>query len=120
MNVSFIYQGTTHLFRRPNLGNGDEINFQRINRRSRGGDINIFRDTEWPKTEVQHLTFTFTSEAEARRMLNFVSFTLGQIIQYIDHEGVTWEGIIQNPTTELTQTGRSTFEISLLFEGDQV
>jgi hypothetical protein len=120
MNISFIYQGTTHVFRRPDLGNTDDLNFQRINRRSRGGDINIFRDTEWPKTETQSLKFTFTKESDLRRLLNFIGFTLGQIIQYVDHEGVTWEGVIQNPTAEGTQTGRSIYEISIIFEGDQV
>ncbi len=120
MNISFIYQGTTHLFRRPNLGNTNDIAFQRINRRTRGGDITIFRDTDWPKTETLALKFTLTKEADLRRFLNFIQLTIGQIIQYVDHNGDTWQGVIQNPDAEGVQTGRSTYEIGIIFEGDKV
>jgi hypothetical protein len=118
--VTFVLNGVSHQFRNPSLGNIDELSFQRINRRTRGGDLIIYRDSDWPKTEVQNLTFTFPKEADAQRMLQLVRNSIGQLMQYTDHENRTWEGIIQNPATELVQTNRSIWTINILFEGDLV
>lgn len=118
--IKFTYNGIDFLFRSPDFGNINEISFERVNRRSRGGDVIIFRDTDWPKTEVLNLNFTLTKEADARTILYLIKETTGKIIQYTDHENRVWEGVIQNPDAELIQTGRSTWSINILFEGDQV
>lgn len=119
-HVTFLF-GTRELeVRRPDLGNIDELSFQRVNHRSRGGDIIIFRDPDWPKTEVQNLNFTFPTEADAEEFKNFVRETAGELLQYTDHENRVWSGVIQNPDAELVQGGRSAWTINILFEGDQV
>jgi hypothetical protein len=120
MSVVFTYNGVNHTFRNPQMGNTDEISFQRVNRRTRGGDLNLFRDEDWPKTEVLNLTFNFTTEAEARLLLNFIRATIGQEINYRDHENRLWYGVIQNPDAEMVQPGRNTYQIAVSFEGDQV
>lgn len=120
MSVTFVYNGNNYNFRNPQMGNGDNISFQRVNRRTRGGDLILFRDVDWPKTEVLTLTFNFSRESEARALINLVRATIGRIIQYRDHENRLWEGVIQNPDAEITQPGRNTFQIQINFEGDQV
>lgn len=120
MTVQFTLNGVNYDFRRPSLGNTDELNFQRVNRRTRGGDLTLFRDPDWPKTEVLSLTFDFAEESEARRMLNFIRLALGIELNYRDHENRLWFGVIQNPDTVATQEGRSTYKINVLFEGDLV
>lgn len=118
--IRFIYNGTNYDFRRPAMGNLDELSFQRVNRNSRGGDLILFRDPDWPKTEVLNLTFDFAEESEGRRLLNFVKETTGKEIQYRDHENRLWAGFIQNPDATLVQDGRATYTLNILFEGDQV
>lgn len=118
MSVVFTYNGVNHTFRNPQMGNGDELSFQRINRRSRGGDLILFRDADWPKTEVLSLTFSFAEEADARLLINFIRATIGKFINYRDHENRLWTGVIQNPDAEITQAGISTYQIQISFEGD--
>lgn len=118
LKVTFAQGNYTWQFRRPQLGNQDEVSFQRISRKSRGGDIIIFRDAEWPKTEVQIIQFDFNTEAELRKMRDMIRQTLGTILTYTDHENKQWSGFIQNPDAESVQSGINHFTITLKFEGD--
>lgn len=118
--VRFTYQGVNYDFRRPIIGNTDELSFQRVNRRTRGGDLVLFRDPDWPKTEVLSLTFDFDTDAEAHRLLNFIKASIGTNMTYRDHENRVWSGVIQNPDAEIVQIGRFSFRLTVLFEGDQV
>jgi len=119
LQTVFTFGSRNYSFRRPILGNGNDIAFQRINRRTRGGDLIIFRDNEWPKTETLTLTFDFDSDAEMKRFLNMLRETAGNFIYYRDHENRLWFGLIQNPDSKATQEGRNTYKISIIFEGDQ-
>lgn len=116
--VTFTHEGKDFLFRRPRLGNKDDISFQRVNRKTRGGDLILFRDEQWPKTEVLDLTFDFDTDVEGHRLLQFIRATTGTNVYYRDHENRLWYGVIQNPDTELVAQGRFTFAVQILFEGD--
>ncbi len=116
--VTFSFAGRNYVFRRPIMGNTDAISFQRINRRTRGGDLIIYRDAEWPKTEVQALSFDFINDAESKQFLAFIRETLGCYIAYRDHENKLWNGFVQNPDAEVDQSGQSSFRITIQFEGD--
>lgn len=118
--VTFTRNGVNFMFRRPRMGNGDSISFQRVNRKTRGGDLTLFRDPMWPKTEVLDLTFDFDTDVEGHRLLQFIRLSTGEIINYRDHENRVWTGVIQNPEAELTAVGRFTFTVNVLFEGDQL
>lgn len=114
--VTFTYNGRSNQFRNPIIGNTDELSFQRVSRTSRGGDIIIFRDSEWPKTEVFNLTFDFDRDFDYQRLLNFIRESIGQIIQYTDHENNTWSGVIQNPEVAGQQSGLNNYQVNVLFE----
>lgn len=120
MSVSFDLIGSVHTFRNPELGNTDSLSFQRVTNKTRGGDLIVFRDPDWPKTEVLGLKFIFPEEVDYRRMMNVIRSTVGRMIYYTDHENRQWYGVIQNPETEGTQTGRNSWEIDINFEGDLV
>ncbi len=120
MNIKFTFESVDYFFRRPTLGNKNELAFQRISRRSRGGDLIIFRDEDWPKTETLSLTFDFLKESDATDFLYFISLTLGSFVYYTDHENRQWLGVIQNPDAECVQAGRYSYQVSIIFEGDQV
>ena len=119
LQTTFTFGSRNYSFRRPILGNANDIAFQRINRRTRGGDLIIARDPEWPKTETLVLTFDFDTDAEMKRFLNMLRETAGWFIYYRDHENRLWYGVIQNPDSKATQEGRNTYKISITFEGDQ-
>lgn len=118
--ITFTYKSINYQFRNPTIGNRDQLSFQRVNRRTRGGDLTIFRDTDWPKTEVLSLTFDFDKEEDYRRLLNLIKISIGDQINYLDHENKQWSGIIQNPDTEGSQAGLNSFQIQVLFEGDMI
>lgn len=118
--IGFVVDGQNFVFQNPELGNTDELSFQRVANKTRGGDLIVFRDPDWPKTEVLGLQWNFCSEADYRRMLNMIRFALGKLIYYSDHENRVWCGVIQNPDTEGSQTGRQSWEIGFNFEGDLV
>jgi hypothetical protein len=118
MSVTFTVRGQDHVFVNPEFGNQDQLTFQRVTNKTRGGDIIVYRNAEWPTTEVLSLKFNFCSEVDYRRMLNMLRASIGLFINYRDHENKLWLGVIQNPDAEGHQTGRSSFEIELRFEGD--
>ncbi len=118
LKVAFQSAQYTWEFRRPQLGNQDEISFQRISRKTRGGDLIIFREAEWPKTEVQIIQFDFNTEAELQKMKGMIRQTLGTIMFYTDHENKRWVGFIQSPDAEAVQSGINHYTITLKFEGD--
>lgn len=120
LKTKFTFGTREYEFRRPILGNTDELSFQRVDRRTRGGDLIIFRDADWPKTETLGLTFDFDTDAEMKRMLNFLRETAGFFIYYRDHENRLWYGLVQNPNAKASQPGRSSYQITIVFEGDQV
>ncbi len=118
--VTFTYKDRNYVFRNPEMGNVDEINFQRINRNSRGGDLIIFRDDNWPKTELQNITFNFGCQADLDRMFSLIKDSFGDILTYRDHENKVWQGIIQNPETTGVQAARNDWTINLIFQGNLV
>lgn len=120
LKTKFTYGAKDYVFRRPILGNSDNIAFQRVSRRTRGGDLIVYRDNDWPKTETLNLTFDFDTDAEMKRMLAMIRETAGFFIYYRDHENRLWFGLIQNPDTKASQVGRFSYTINIVFEGDQV
>lgn len=116
-DVRFYLAGVVdETFRAPLFGNTDELSFQRVNRRSRGGDLIIYRDNEWPATETLRLQFDFPCQSDADRLLNVIRQTIGRYIEYTDHEDTVWTGVITNPDTTRVQSGRHTFNVEVVIE----
>ncbi len=118
--ISFIHRDRTYLFRNPEFGNTNELSFQRVNRSSRGGDLILFSDADWPKTEALSLTFSFAEEVDMRRFIELLKVSVGEQIAYIDHEATMWNGVFQTPEAVASQVGRNSYEITVIYEGDQV
>lgn len=115
LGVRFQYGSTVIDLRNYDLGNDDTLNYTRINRRTRGGDLKI--GSTQLRTETFSFAFTLMSEAQCRTLLNFMSTTIGKEISFRDHEGVWWNGRIMNPDAVKKQVGRSTYTIPVQFEG---
>lgn len=102
---------------RPELGNQERFDFTRINRRSRGGDLIVYRDNQWPRTKTLTLTFAWLSEAQKQSILSFIQSTVGQEVSYADHYGNTWNGFIMTPTNKVVQESLNNKTLSLEFQG---
>ena len=112
-----LTKGTLSIqLRSPEFGNTDALEIRRINRKTRGGDILVFRDPQWPKTRTFQLKFQFLKEDDLSRLLNFMHVTLGQIVTFVDHEGRSWNGIIITPTDEVSVPGRNNFAAQFSFQ----
>ncbi len=109
-NIELTYPviGTTDTLtlRGPELGNRNNLQYQRINRESRGGTLTIFADPIWPKIETMILEFHGLSETESQTVLAFISTTLGQMIRIRDWEGRIWVGSIITPDEPIIRNGK--------------
>lgn len=114
----FLLNGVPYIFDGPEMGNTAELSFQRATNTTRGGDLIIFRDADWPKTEKLTFKFDFCHEADGQRLKNFLRQSIGQFIYYRDHENKLWHGVITNPEADLVQAGRQSWQIEVQFEGD--
>lgn len=103
--------------RNPEFGNKDRLQFNRINRETRGGTLVVYADPIWPKVEIQVLTFTGLSQDQARGLLTFMASHLGELVGFLDWEGRYWQGVITNPNDAVVHDGRGAmFTASLEFE----
>lgn len=103
--------------RNPDFNNQQNIEISRINRKTTGGDLIIFRNPVWPTTEVLDYKFSFLSQIDVNNLLEFIYQTLGQIVTLVDYEGVIWTGIIITPAAEITQPGRDNHAAHFQFQG---
>lgn len=102
--------------RNPEFGNTDAIEVRRINRKTRGGDLMVYRDPIWPKTRTFQVKFAFLREDDLSRLLDFVHRTVGQIVSYTDYEGQVWSGIITTPESEVSVQGRNNHVAQFTFQ----
>lgn len=110
---------TSVVLRSPEFDNVEQLEFQRINRRIRGGDLIIHRQAYWPIAERLSMKFTNLTHTVGDSVLDFLSATIGLEIGLLDHEGRQWRGIILTPSARLSaDTGRECqYSIALEFEG---
>lgn len=102
--------------RNPDFGDTDSIELRRIQRRSRGGDLILFRDGNWPKTETFTYEFSYLKRQDLMNLIVFIQETLGQDITLTDYNGQVYTAIIITPSEDLVQSGRQNFTTRLSFQ----
>lgn len=115
--ISFTFGTKTINLRRPDFDNTHSVELTRINRRTRGNDLIIYRDPIWPKTETLEIRFSYLKQSEIRNLFTFLQESLGKDITYVDYHGQTWIGIIITPGTEVIEANRFNQTITLEFMG---
>ena len=105
--------------RAPEFGDVQRLNFDRVNRESRGGTLQIFSDPDWPKQEILVLQFTALKESEAQEVMTFFNDTLGLEVKFVDWYGRTWHGFVTNPESPIVRSRRGIVDLSFEFEGEQ-
>jgi hypothetical protein len=111
----------TIVLRNPEFGNKISFNANRINRKSRGGTVQVFRKSTWPKFRTLSMNMSVLTTTQADAFKSFLNSTLGLQIGLTDHEGRTWKGIISTPDTDITEIGPGAcgnYATSFQFEGE--
>lgn len=104
----------------PDFDNTEKLDFDRINRKTRGGDLIVFRDSIWTATKTLVYKFSYIPQVRINQLLQFMRLTMGLTIELIDFEGFVWNGIIMTPSGEVSQPGRENFTAQFEFQGSIV
>jgi len=105
------------LDRSMNIGNIDRLGFDRINRESRGGTLNVFADSQWPRVETLLFTASAICEEDVGLVLDFIESHVGEEIGLMSHEGRLWRGFVTNPTEVVVQDRQDSYTVNIEFEG---
>jgi hypothetical protein len=117
LTFPYVSPTTTLVLRNPEFGNKDSLNFNRINRTTRGGELIVYSDPQWPKTQKLALEVRSLVPSQAANLLTFFDQSLGLEIGLLDQEGRQWRGIITNPDTPIINPERGDYAVSFEFEG---
>ena len=107
----------------PEIGDSDKIEVDRVQAQTRGGDLIIFRDPEWPITEILKYKITNMIRHQADELLNFFQDSIGSLITLVDYQGVSWQGVILTPDAEVTCTSDfncGSYDIEFEFQGTKI
>ena len=124
MAVESISSGDILVLRNPETDDKDRIGFNRINRETRGGELNVFGDPGWAK--VNTLLFTIVALADGTKsncpdvigaLLEFFQDNLGQEIYLHDWTGTSWRGVVTTPNETATEDADGWWTIAFEFEG---
>lgn len=99
----------------PEFENSDRNSYTRINHRSRGGDLYIFREGYWPKTKTLSLPLGLLLQSQREDLIRFAKLTIGQIININTHDYRAYRGIL-HPDLEITTPDKFTSHVVLQFE----
>ena len=83
----------------PEHGNTQDLAPTRINRKTRGGKREVYKDSIWPINKILKQYFTGISEADKEYFLTLVESAIGQPITYTDYESTVWSGFITEHNT---------------------
>lgn len=97
----------TVVLRNPQFGNKISYNPNRINRKSRGGKVQVFRDNKWPQFTLLTMDISMLNQTQIDAFKSFLAATLGLVVGITDHDGFNWSGIITTPDTTITQLSGS-------------
>jgi len=104
----------------PEFDNQEAYNVRRVNRKSRGGTLDIYRDSNWPSVREFTFSFHYLTDEQRREILEFLNVSLGEEIGMLDFESRQWRGIILTPSSEIADAGPDKHGLGLAFEGELV
>lgn len=100
----------------PDFDNVEGFTYTRVNKRTRGGDLIIYRDSYWPKSRSFSYTWSNLKPKERNTLLYFMLHTLGRIVTLVDYENRTFSVYIKNPDSEFTESMLDQHKVKLDFE----
>jgi len=114
--------GDLLVLRNPETDDHDRLGFGRINRESRGGELNVYGDPAWAK--VNTLLFTIVALSDGKTCpdvindtLDFFQTYLGQEIYLHDWTGTSWRGVVTTPNDKVVEDSEGYWTLTFEFEG---
>lgn len=101
----------------PKFGNKFTVDARVVIQRSVDGDLIAFHPSDHPRIEGFSVEFEALTDDQMWSMVDFFDASAAEVIQMQDHEGTTWEGVIQSDTITFTENGRCKWEMGFSFEG---
>jgi hypothetical protein len=81
----------------PDFGDVEKLAYTKINRKTRGGDLIIYRDPIWPKSDIFSLRWSNLNPQQFDAAIRFTNAIAGQELTYFDYLGRSFLGIIITP-----------------------
>lgn len=109
--------------RNPNFDNVEQFEARRVNRRTRGGTLDLYRDENWPKVQRLLMSFSWLCEDVLNtrtQLFDFLQRSIGQEIGLLDFESRQWKGILLTPSNAISEPKRNGHSFTLEFEGELV
>lgn len=103
--------------RNPELDDRDRLGYTRVNRESRGGELQVYRDPVWPQVNTVQGTIIGLKKTDVDDLLQFFEDHLGEEISMNDWHGRYWRGIILNPGEAMVEDTRNRWTVAFEFEG---
>lgn len=115
--VIFAYQTLAIVLPRPDLGDSDSLEHTRVNRRNRGNELQLFRESYWPKTEILKMKFSNMTVQEKDSLVAFMKVTTALPVQMTDYDGNLWNGIVIEPVQIQEELRECGFAAEVQFQG---
>lgn len=111
------YAATDCYLRNPDFSDKSSYQQVRVQRKSRGGDLQIGRVAMWPTTEILSFKFSYLDPADRDNLSDFLVLSLGQKIDLYDQYGRHWQGTIMQPGGKIAGDKRATSSAEFTFQG---
>jgi hypothetical protein len=106
------------VLRNPEMDNRDRLGFNRVNRETSGGELNVFVDPVWAKVNTLLFTIVAVKREKIAALQSFFQETLGHEVKLSDWSGAQWRGIITTPNETATEDSDGYWTVSFEFEGE--
>ncbi|NJL72804.1 MAG: hypothetical protein HC888_15210, partial [Candidatus Competibacteraceae bacterium] len=115
-DVSLTLGMTTLVLPKPEMQDLQRYEWDRVVRTSRGGELQVYIDPDWPKNKVFAISWNNLSAAKKTALQQFLIDSLGQLVTYVDYEGNSHMVLIRNPMSDFTQLNRCRWSVRLELE----
>lgn len=107
------------VLRNPEIDNVRRTAFDRVLRETRGGDLIVFRDTNWNVVQTLLFTIVALKRTTLDSLQTFLLNTLGEEIFLVDWLGEEWIGVVTKPDETFTEDREGFWTFAFEFEGSK-
>jgi hypothetical protein len=120
MRFELASPSTILTLKNPEFQNTDDLQFTRIDRKTRGGDRKLYSDQDWGTVQTLRLRVEKLCAVDADMVIDFLNISNGLEVSLFDWEGRQWDGLILNSDTDVFTDENETTTFDIVFEGSVV
>lgn len=103
--------------RNPETDDRGRFAFQRVNRETLGGSLDIYADESWDQSTTLLFSVVAIKAALLETLQQFLEDTVGEEIVLHDWEGVNWRGVVTTPSESAVEDGEGYWTLAFEFVG---